>query len=185
MFPKLDRLVGRRILKPTGTLRLDTCVPLPIPVPSRPPFFRLTPDARQSLQAYVIARGTEIREKYGAAIGWNELQRVLEDRTSVRYPCDVLFDAGPLAPGDCAQPIAKGEKPDEGFAIYVHPCFLAQISDVPAVVLYQLVFVNYGSYASADDAEAFGAAALGLTRDEYYRKLCDLADRLGGRETTE
>ena len=35
-------------------------------------------------------------------------------------------------------------------------------------------------FASADDAEAFGASALGLTKDDYYRRLCELADRLGG-----
>jgi hypothetical protein len=62
----------------------------------------------------------------------------------------------------------------------VHPFFLAQLSQVPALVLYQLVSVNYGVFASADDAEAFGANVLGVTKDEYYRTLCELADRLGG-----
>jgi len=46
-------------------------------------------------------------------------------------------------------------------------------------VLYQLVALNYGVFASSDDAETFGAAALGLTRDEYYALICDCADQLG------
>lgn len=141
---------------------------------------RLTPDARQSLNAHVIAKGAEIREKYGPVIGWDELQRLLQDRACVRYPCDLVFDATPLEPGECAHPVAKGDQPEDGFAMYVHPFFLAELPQVPALVLYQLVTVNYGVFASADDAEAFGASVLGLTKDEYYRRLCELADRLGG-----
>jgi len=141
---------------------------------------RLTADARQSLNAHVIAKGMEIREKYGSAIGWDELQRLLEDRACVRYPCALVFDATPLEPGECAHPVAKGDRPEDGFAMYVHPFFLAQLAQVPALVLYQLVSVNYGVFASADDAEAFGASVLGLTKDDYYRLLCELADQLGG-----
>ena len=142
---------------------------------------RLTADARQSLNAHVIAKGMEIREKYGSAIGWDELPRLLEDRACARYPCDLVFDATPLEPGECAHPVAKGDRPEDGFAMYVHPFFLAQLAQVPALVLYQLVSVNYGVFASADDAEAFGASVLGLTKDDYYRLLCELADQLGGR----
>ena len=46
-------------------------------------------------------------------------------------------------------------------------------------MLYQLVVVNYGDFASADDALTFGATALGLTDDEYYQKICELAEPLG------
>ena len=48
-----------------------------------------------------------------------------------------------------------------------------------AVVLltWLLVAVNYGEFASAHEAETFGAAALGLTCDEYYAELCALSDQ--------
>jgi hypothetical protein len=45
-------------------------------------------------------------------------------------------------------------------------------------VLYQLVLVNYGPFASSDDAESFGAGVLGLSKDEYYDALCEMADEL-------
>jgi hypothetical protein len=51
---------------------------------------------------------------------------------------------------------------------------------VPYLVLYQLVLVNYGEFASPDDAETFGASALGLEREEYYAALCRMADEVGG-----
>ena len=55
-------------------------------------------DARQSLNAHVASKGAEIREKYGPHIGWNELLQVLEDRSLVRYPCEIIFDAAPFKP---------------------------------------------------------------------------------------
>lgn len=135
-------------------------------------------DAKISLTAHVEAKGVEVFLQYGPRLGWAELQRLLADRAHVRYPCEIVFDATDLLPGECAHPVPKGERPEEGFRMCVHPLFLLQIERVPSLVLYQLVAVNYGDFASADEAETFGAAALGLTRDEYYAALCALADEL-------
>lgn len=135
-------------------------------------------DARQSLGAHVAAKGGEIREKFGPHIGWNELQRILNDRASVRYPCEIVFDAAPLEPGEFACALMKGARPDEGYAIVVHPLFLTRLDHLPHLVLYHLVVVNYGDFASSDDAEVFGASVLGLSKEDYYRTLCELADEL-------
>lgn len=136
-------------------------------------------DARQSLTAHVETKGVEIYLKYGPQIGWAELQRLLSDRAYVRYPCEVEFDAAPLLPGEFAHPAQRGARPEEGFTMAVHPQFAAQPDRAAKLVLYQLVAVNYGEFASSDEAETFGAACLGLTRDEYYDLICDAADELG------
>jgi hypothetical protein len=67
--------------------------------------------------------------------------------------------------------------------MFVHPIFMTQLAVVPTLVLYQLVLVNYGEFASSNDAEAFGAAALGLNQEAYYERLCDLADQIPGCTT--
>ncbi len=136
-------------------------------------------DARESLTSHVESKGIEIFVKYGPQLGWNGLQRLLADRAYVRYPCEIVFDAEQLLPGEFAAPVQKGESPEAGFTLFVHPLFMVQLDRVPALVLYQLIAVNYGVFASSDDAETFGAAALGLTRDEYYLLICDAADQLG------
>jgi hypothetical protein len=136
-------------------------------------------DAKQSLTAHVAAKGEEIFAKYGPHIGWNELQLILNDRACVRYPCEIVFDEKPLNPGEFAYPVQKAEQPEDGFTMYVHPVLMTQLSKVPLAVLYELVLVNYGEFASADDAESFGSAALGLNKEEYYQTLCDLADEIG------
>ena len=135
-------------------------------------------DARESLNARVAEIGAAIYQKYGPRIGWAQLQQILGDRRCVRYPCEIVFDAAPLQAGEFAHPVAKGDHPGEGFTIYVHPLFMMQLDRVPLLVLYQVVLVNYGAFASPDDAEAFGAAALGLPKEEYYQTLCRLADGL-------
>jgi hypothetical protein len=135
-------------------------------------------EARQSLNASAAAIGAGIYDKYGPRIGWQQLLQILADRTCVRYPCEIVFDAAPLQAGEFAHPVAKGDRPEDGFTLYVHPFFMTQLEQVPLLALYQLVLVNYGAFAAAEDAETFGAAALGLARDEYYHALCRLADEL-------
>jgi hypothetical protein len=135
-------------------------------------------DARQSLSAHVASKGSELHQKYGPRIGWTELKQVLQDRAFVRYPCELAFDSTPLLPGEFACPVQHGESPEEGFTIAIHPQFALQLDQVPALVLYQLVAVNYGDFASPEDAELFGAYALGMDREEYYQRVCACADEL-------
>jgi hypothetical protein len=62
--------------------------------------------------------------------------------------------------------------------IYVHEYFKNKLGDVPALVLYHLVAVNYGPIATSEEAEIFGASALGMKKEAYYQLLCALTDRI-------
>lgn len=137
-------------------------------------------NARQSLRDHVATKGAEIHAKYGPQIGWKALLRILDDRACVRYPCKIAFNSGPLQPGEFAHPLAVGERPEDGFTLYVHPQFMANLDQVPLLVFYQLVLVNYGEFASSEDAETFGANAVGLSLDDYYAELVRLQLRIGG-----
>ncbi len=142
-------------------------------------------DAKQSLTAHVAAKGAEIQQKYGPHIGWKELHLIMEDRAYVRYPCELSFNDTPLDPGEFAHPVPKSANPEDGFVIHVHPFFSCQPAQVPLLVLYQLVLVNYGDFASPDDAEIFGAAALGISKEDYYSALCEMADLISEGVSTE
>jgi len=137
-------------------------------------------DFKESLNAHVAAKGEEIRERYGTDIGWKELLQILEDRSVVRYPCEIVFDAAPLLEDEFAHAMPNSENPQDGFQIYIHPFFSLQLARVPHMVFYQLVRVNYGEFASPADAEVFGASALGLSQDAYYETLCEIADEISG-----
>lgn len=133
-------------------------------------------DAQQSLTAHIATKGAEIHAKYGPRIGWRELQLILADRECTRYPCELVFNDLPLRDGEFAHPVPKSADPEDGFVMHVHPFFGTEPGHVPALVLYQLVLVNYGDFASPTDAEVFGAAVLGVSPEDYYQKLCELAD---------
>lgn len=135
-------------------------------------------DGRQSLNAHVATKGGELRAKYGPHLGWAELQRILQDRACVRYPCEIVFDSARLQQGEFAYPAPRGERPEDGFDLCVHPYFMMHLDRIAHLALYQLVVINYGEFASPDDAETFGASALGLSKDEYYRSLCELSDEI-------
>jgi len=139
-------------------------------------------EARQNLSAQMATQGAEIHNRYGPEIGWSALKRLLEDRSCVRYPCEIRFDSAPLLPGEFAHPVPRGNVPEDGYIIYVHPVYETQLERVSYLVLHQLVWVNYGASAEADDAEAFGAVVLGLSREDYFSALCELAGQLGGDE---
>ena len=139
-------------------------------------------DARQSLNAHLAAKGAEIQEKYGPRIGWSELTQLLGDRSRVRYPCEIRFDASQLLAGEFAHPVASTNKPEDGFIIFVHPVYATNLDRVAYLVLYQLVLVNYGEFASNDDAETFGAHALGLAKYDYYHSLVEMVDQITNSE---
>ena len=141
-------------------------------------------DAQQSLNTHAAAKGEELRERYGPCVGWGQLADILNDRSIVRYPCSIVFDAEPLQDGEFAHPVARGERPEDGFTICVHPRFASRLDSVTYLVLYQLVLVNYGEFASSGDAETFGAAALGMARDEYYDAICRFADEIAAAART-
>jgi hypothetical protein len=132
-------------------------------------------ETRLSLTEHAAAKGQELRGKYGPAIGWKELQLILQDRALVRYPTEVVFEAEGLMAGELAYPQPKGERPEEGYRMCVHPLLALNLEGVVPVVLYQLVVVNYGGFASAEEAEVFGANALGLTTESYYERMCEIA----------
>jgi hypothetical protein len=135
-------------------------------------------DGRQSMQAHAASKGAEVHDKYGPIIGWGQLLIILEDRGVVRYPCEVLFDSSALLTGECAHAQSKSDNPHDGFTIFINPLFVANPRDAVLLALYQIVVINYGPFASSDDAEAFGAAALGISLDEYYNRMCQIADQL-------
>jgi hypothetical protein len=139
-------------------------------------------EVRQCLQTELAARAAEIRTQYGPEIGWQELQRLLQDRRVTPFPCEIRFDATPLLPGEFGHAVPVGNSHDKGFIIYLHPFYETQLARVPYLVLHQLVLIHYGDTATADDAETFGSLALGLSKEEYYRALCDMAGQIGKGE---
>ena len=138
-------------------------------------------DGRRALASHCLDRGQKLREKYGKAIDYELLQTILKDEEVVRHPVRLVFDSTKVEEGMFAvtQSVPKDE--GEGFVIYIHEHFQKRLGDVPALVFYHLVTVNYGEFAMHNEAEEFGSSALGMGKEEYYQLLCYLTDQISSQ----
>lgn len=137
-------------------------------------------EAQQSLRDHVVARAMEARLRRAGLIDRAEMMRLLLDRSVVRYPLGVRFDAEPLRQGEFACLESLGEHPRDGFCLFIHPMFEPVDDLIPLLIAYYIPSVNYGEVATHVEAELFGATLLGLDVEEYYRVLCSVADTVGG-----
>ena len=135
-------------------------------------------DARVGLRDHVAMKAREARSKYDSEIDADTVLRLLDDRSVVRYPVGIRFDAEPLEPGEFAWPMPLGEHPSQGFCLYMHPWFEGRREAWPLLILYHVPSINYGEIVSHTEAEVFASTLLGLDADAYYAALCELVDTL-------
>jgi hypothetical protein len=133
-------------------------------------------DGQEALRTHVVDCAVTIRELYGPAVTPEALQKILADDRCVRFPTRIVFDDEPLGEGMFA--VARPVGDESSWEVIVHPAFEDRPIYLPALVLYHLVTVNYGEFASYEDAEVFGATVLGMDQEAYYQLLCRLADEL-------
>ena len=139
-------------------------------------------DGRRALGVHVLEKGHRLRQKYGHFIDMQVLAEILRDEEFVRYPTRITFDSGRIDVGLFGVAEKVGADAAEGYIIYIHEHFQRRTGDVPALVLYLLVAVNYGDFASGNEAEEFASAALGMEKDYFYNYICRLVDGIPGKE---
>jgi hypothetical protein len=135
-------------------------------------------DGRAALRDHVEQKAMDARLSHGLYIDAEQMMRILDDRTVVRYPVGVRFDAAPLEPGEFAFPAPLGDSPAAGYCLFIHPRFEDQPDTWPLLIAYHIPSINYGEIVAHEDAELFGATLLGLEPAEYYRALCELTDSI-------
>ncbi|PIE23549.1 MAG: hypothetical protein CSA62_06840 [Planctomycetota bacterium] len=135
-------------------------------------------DARMALSDHAIKKAAQLRDRCGGEMTWPKFLALLGDAEAIRYPCRVTFGAEALEPGEFAWPQPLGEKPQDGFCLWLHPKFEGRDADCLLLAAYQLVVVNYGEVANHEAAELFGATLCGMEREAYYERVCALADEV-------
>lgn len=141
--------------------------------PTRP-----SPTAGEALQDHLLAIAHLARECHGPEFNGGAVRRLLRDARIVRYPTRLRFDAALLQPGEFAYAHMLGPRAADGFELLVHPLFEASRDSWAPLMLYHIPVINYGEIVGPHECELFGATVLGTTVQEYYRRLCDLADTL-------
>jgi hypothetical protein len=151
----------------------------PDPPPSpRPKIEDLQQEAEDALLAHMLERADAARARHGGALGPRNMEAVLLDGESVRFPSRIVYGDGPLDAHQFAQP--EPDPADPGaYLIYLRPK-LAERPDLAALaVSYVIPLINYGAVVRTRHVERYGARLMELSRDEYFERLCAMADWLG------
>lgn len=142
-------------------------------------------DGYEALRGHVVDKALAARRKHGSLADERAVRALLADKDVVRFPTTLAFDASRLQPGEFAFAASNGLRPADGFTLFVHPHFEHRPEALPLLVAYHIPTINYLDVVTNREAELYGAALLGLTVEDYYARLCALADELGGPSIPE
>ncbi len=135
-------------------------------------------EGEDGLAAHLLERANYARFKYGGLSPAN-FGTFLEDRECVRYPTRLLFEFGEMGMHQFAHPNPDPRDPENSCVLYLRPS-LAQRPDLVALAIaYMMPVLNYGEIVTDDHCLIYGAVLQGLEEEEFYRKICELADFVG------
>lgn len=138
----------------------------------------MSSDEDAELQSKVKQLAQFIREQHGPDIDYATMLRILEDPSCVFNKTRMVFDEHPLKEGEFAYMHQADANPSKGFMLYMHPHFKDKTADLPYLMAYHLVVVNFGRDVSYEMAELFGAELFAMSSEEYYERVNGLYENL-------
>lgn len=123
---------------------------------------------REGLENHILFVSQKAVNKYGRPDSMDVLNRMLEDAEIVRFPTKIIFDSAELKAGEIVKLDKIEDDADEKYQINIHPAFLKRDKDVIALVLHEIVKINYGKIAKEKEALLFASSLLGI-KDEIYQ----------------
>jgi hypothetical protein len=134
---------------------------------------------QRSLLDHVVAQAEVAREKHGPFAD-AQLDALLHDPACVRHPVRLVFEFGEMALHQFGQPDIDWRNPEhDGRVLYLRPMLRDQPELVRLAIAYLIPLINYGDVVTDEICVHFGATLLGLAPEEFYRRICDLAERVG------
>ena len=150
---------------------------------------KLTPEeleklGQDSLREHLLAQAVVAHQKY-APITFLTLDALLHDSDCLRFPVRLIYEFGEMAMHQFAQPDRDWRNTDQnGRALYLRPMLREHPEKVVYAVAYMIPLINYDTIISDEHCLAYGATLMGMMEDEFYRKICELADLAGAEVKT-
>lgn len=133
---------------------------------------------RESLREHLLAQAIVAHRKHGALV--SGFDAFLRDRQCVRHPLRLAFEFGDMAVHQFAQPDIDWRNAEEdGRVLYVRPLLRHRQDLLRLAVTYMIPLINYGEVIADEHCLLYGAALLGMMEQEFYEKICALADFCG------
>lgn len=137
---------------------------------------------QQSLREHVVAQAQVARGKHAPFMG-HQLDALLRDPECLRHPVRLVFEFGEMALHQFGQPdIDWRNTAEDGRVIYLRPMLRERPEQVLLAVAYLIPLVNYGDVVTDEVCVAYGSTLLGLEPNEFYARICALADEVGAEK---
>jgi hypothetical protein len=134
---------------------------------------------QQSLREHLVAQAIVAHQKHGPLTA-AKLDALLHDPDCLRHPVRLVFEFGEMAMHQFAQPdIDWRNTQEDGRVLYLRPLLRDHPELLPLAVAYMIPLINYGNIVSDQHCLLYGATLLGLMEQEYYHKMCALAEFVG------
>jgi len=130
-----------------------------------------------SLTNRLREQAVEARQKHGGLRPGN-LESFLGDRDCVRHPTRLVLEYGEMGTHQFAQPEQDVRNPG-GIMLYLRPVLGRRPDLLVLAVSYMIPVINYGAVITDAHCLEYGSTLMGLEREEYYRRVCELADFVG------
>lgn len=134
-------------------------------------------DGKNALEEHITTKAFEILEKYNNITSMSQLFVLLQDRDYVRFPTTIEY-SDEIDSETFGYAEKKSEDCQDGYKILIKKEFENNPSLVVPMVIYLLVTVNYGEFATFKEAEIFGSILCGIDQEDYYNLLCNAVDQL-------
>lgn len=137
---------------------------------------------QRSLLDHVVAQAEVARAKHGPLAG-DQLEALLHDPACVRHPVRLVFEFGEMAMHQFGQPDLDWRNPEQsGRVLYLRPMLRDRPDLVLLAVAYLIPLINYGDIVTDEVCVHYGAALLDVAPEEFYRRICLLAETVGAEE---
>ncbi len=134
---------------------------------------------RESLREHLLAQGVVAHQKY-APLTSSKLEALLQDPECLRYPVRLVFEFGEMASHQFAQPdIDWRNQETNGRVLHLRPALRNKPDLLVHAVAYMIPVINYGNVVSDEHCVVYGATLLGMLEQEFFSKVCAMADAIG------
>lgn len=133
------------------------------------------------LVEHAMERAGRARAKLGGPLNEDNLGVFLTDHDCLRWPTELRFGDGDLEAHQFAEPSFSTGGGERLCVLHVCECYRAQRERHPYIVAYMACAINYGSAATSDLCERYGAALMGMEVDAFYEAVCRIADDRAGQ----
>lgn len=136
---------------------------------------------QRSLREHLHAQALVAHQKY-APLTVDRIDELLHDPNCLRHPTRIVFEFGGMALHQFAQPDLDGPNRErDGRVLYLRPVLRAHPDLILLAVAYMIPVINYGDLIADEHCRLYGATLLGLFEDEFYQRICALADFAGAQ----